>query len=515
MIIRELYIKNFGKLSEKRIVFPEGICVISGENEYGKTTIHAFIRAMLFGMERKRGRAAAKDDFTRYEPWDAPGHYAGEMRFSCGGRNFCLTRTFDRFTKKTSLVCEDDGEELSVEQGDLDMLLCGLTPELFDSTVSVAQLRAEPGKELAEALENYAVNYFDTGGGEFDLTMAFRILKERKNETVRALKAEERIQDEKKGGLELECSYLEREMESLRNEYEEKAALAGSGGQSGCSGNSRSGKEEGLAEAGDEKEEGALSARSLFFTGLGGLAAGAAGFVWGHFIGESVRSGAAFPVKLIAAAAFLIGLFLCAASFYMKKKQKPRKIPQDPDRQLKWELDRIRSEWKEKKIRFENLREQCGEFEKTSSVLALEERCRAIELAQNELENAARCTGERTAQLVGNAASDILQAVTGGRYGRLEYDKNGGISVWDGKRRIPAERLSRGTLDQIYFALRMAAAAVILEEPMPVILDDTFAFYDDKRLCSALKWLSSQEKQVIIFTCHSREEEILEKEVFS
>ena len=36
---------------------------------------------------------------------------------------------------------------------------------------------------------------------------------------------------------------------------------------------------------------------------------------------------------------------------------------------------------------------------------------------------------------------------------------------------------------------------------MPVILDDTFVFYDDKRLESALKWLSRQERQVIIFTC--------------
>ena len=50
---------------------------------------------------------------------------------------------------------------------------------------------------------------------------------------------------------------------------------------------------------------------------------------------------------------------------------------------------------------------------------------------------------------------------------------------------------------------------MLLEEPMPVILDDVFALYDDKRLECALKWLSSQRKQVIIFTCHKREEELL------
>ena len=65
MVIRELYVKNFGKLSEKHFYFRDGVQVISGENEFGKTTLHAFVKAMLFGLERGRGRAAAKDDFTK------------------------------------------------------------------------------------------------------------------------------------------------------------------------------------------------------------------------------------------------------------------------------------------------------------------------------------------------------------------------------------------------------------------------------------------------------------------
>ena len=63
--------------------------------------------------------------------------------------------------------------------------------------------------------------------------------------------------------------------------------------------------------------------------------------------------------------------------------------------------------------------------------------------------------------------------------------------------------------------MRLAAADILLEEPVPLLLDDVFAFYDDKRLESALKWLSSQEKQVIIFTCHKREEEIVKRFVYS
>ena len=76
MVIRELYVKNFGKLSEKHFYFRDGVQVISGENEFGKTTLHAFVKAMLFGLARGRGRAAAKDDFTKYEPRSG-GRYAG------------------------------------------------------------------------------------------------------------------------------------------------------------------------------------------------------------------------------------------------------------------------------------------------------------------------------------------------------------------------------------------------------------------------------------------------------
>ena len=167
MKITELYIKNFGRFSEQHFYIKDGVQVIYGENEYGKSTLQAFIRAMLFGMERGRGKAAAKDDFSKYQPWENPNYYAGVMRFRCGNRNFRLERSFDRISKQVSLVCEDDGEELSVEHGDLDILLGGITPGMYDNTVSIGQFQSRPGQELAESLKNYAANYYETGGGNW------------------------------------------------------------------------------------------------------------------------------------------------------------------------------------------------------------------------------------------------------------------------------------------------------------------------------------------------------------
>ena len=71
------------------------------------------------------------------------------------------------------------------------------------------------------------------------------------------------------------------------------------------------------------------------------------------------------------------------------------------------------------------------------------------------------------------------------------------------------EQVSRGTVEQVYFALRMAAGNMLQEEELPIILDDTFAFYDDERLRATLRWLAKSGRQVIIFTCQNREEQLL------
>lgn len=51
MQINELLLKNFGKFHDRQINLEEGINLIHGENESGKSTIHTFIKGMLFGID--------------------------------------------------------------------------------------------------------------------------------------------------------------------------------------------------------------------------------------------------------------------------------------------------------------------------------------------------------------------------------------------------------------------------------------------------------------------------------
>lgn len=510
MHILELHLKNFGKFTDCHIDLSNHIQVIYGENEYGKSTIYAFIKAMLFGMERGRGRAAGKDEFSRHEPWENPNYYAGMMRFRCGGRTFRLERTFDRYTKNVSLVCEDDGEELSVEAGDLEMLLGGISAAGFENTAAIGQLTAKPGKELAGELQNYAANYFETGSSEVNLQGALDSLRLRKKQAEQEQKThrEERLKKAEK--LELQRRYVETDEKRLRaklaetkirlDEMRERVKLT-AGEQ----------KNEGIGQ--HEIEEQQWKTGKLYV--MNGILLSA---VWAGLLAYGV------PGWLVTLGVLMIGggIALAAAGVfriwrYDKKSRNSVGIAGEektPDLQniqkSEWEIVRIQEELKEKQLQKDNLSEQILDLEERGEAEhRLRKKVQALELAELRMKEAAGKVVQNFGERLNRDTSRILSRITDGKYTKLIADEKLDMAVFCDGKRIPVERLSRGTIEQIYFSLRMAALNILYEEELPVILDDAFVFYDEKRLKSALKWLSEQPRQVIIFSCQTREEKIL------
>ena len=208
MKIRELILKNFGKFTDRHIQLDDGINILYGENESGKSTIHTFIRGMFYGMERGRGRAAVNDTYSIYEPWENSNFYSGSLRFESGGKVFRIDRNFDRYSKKAELICEDDGELLSIEEGDLEMLLGGLRAESYDNTVSVQQLKVQTSQSLAGELRNYATNYYTSGTAGIDLESAMKKLQEKKKEQEHTIKDALIQRQQKREYIEQEASYV-------------------------------------------------------------------------------------------------------------------------------------------------------------------------------------------------------------------------------------------------------------------------------------------------------------------
>ena len=110
--------------------------------------------------------------------------------------------------------------------------------------------------------------------------------------------------------------------------------------------------------------------------------------------------------------------------------------------------------------------------------------------------------------------SDNISEITKGKYCKLFFnDEDGLIVELDNGNYIPAERLSVGTIDQLYLSLRLAMLDEISKEKVPIILDEAFAYYDNERLKNILLYLNSEfpDRQIIVFTCTKREKEILEE----
>ncbi len=86
------------------------------------------------------------------------------------------------------------------------------------------------------------------------------------------------------------------------------------------------------------------------------------------------------------------------------------------------------------------------------------------------------------------------------------------VSVDNEKNFVDMNRLSAGTIDQLYLAIRMCAAKVLHGNiSVPLIFDDAFTWYDEIRLQALLVWLKENVKgQVILLTCHAREATVLE-----
>ena len=108
--------------------------------------------------------------------------------------------------------------------------------------------------------------------------------------------------------------------------------------------------------------------------------------------------------------------------------------------------------------------------------------------------------------------SEILARITDGKYLSVSLDQELNMGLHTKDYYVPLNQVSRGTMEQVYFALRMAATELLCaEEPLPVLLDEVFAMYDDRRLAGVLEWLAGQNRQVLIFTCQDREEKILQR----
>lgn len=146
----------------------------------------------------------------------------------------------------------------------------------------------------------------------------------------------------------------------------------------------------------------------------------------------------------------------------------------------------------------------------------VEGRVRALELELNaashamaHIEEIARDRHARIAPRLASLASNFLAQITDDAYHELLVGRDLSIRVRvpETQRMVdgPENVLSKGTVDQLYLALRLAMVQALSEsgESIPMLLDDPFANYDDHRLEHTMRLLArlAERNQILVFTC--------------
>lgn len=139
----------------------------------------------------------------------------------------------------------------------------------------------------------------------------------------------------------------------------------------------------------------------------------------------------------------------------------------------------------------------------------------AIAAAIESLKNADSLLRERFSPAVNQKAGEYLSVLTGGKYDRASLTRQfQALAQETGE--TPSRQdlsLSSGAAQQLYLAVRLAMCELALpqEEPCPILLDDALDAFDDVRAGLALQCLleTARSRQILLFSCHSREKELL------
>lgn len=613
MIIREANIGKFGKLENQKYQFAPQINVIYGANESGKSTLMQFLKAMLFGLEKTRVRKTL-DTYNRYEPWDTPAYFYGSMMFETGQQQFLLERNFYYKEKRARLVNIRDGEELSVEYGDLDMLLGNVSAAAYENTCCIGQEQLLPGRELGVLLEDERSNLAQTGSGDFQLSKALQELEQKRKNAektrkeleqqrlshihqlevnqqvlerdIAGLKAQQEKQSMQQGTVQEQVRALQQQMESVqtayqtvcRREQELQSTVALEQSEWEQAEREQWKREQFRREQEKTDALQQKSGKNAGFSPL--LLIGVAGLILAPVL-RSAMDGfqkIAPALNIICIILILVGL----VSAYRKSREKKtadsgqkhrqsvndsvqnhreqdsranaranlqsveregrkaaldqqlqrvcqqKSVLEEQLQQLKDQKkalqlqvarqegsgDQLQSQIQEKEVELENLTEQVAELQQETleEQHAREDRD-ALELAAETMSRLAARMSKTLEHTLDKEMSGILAQITGNVHEQLQVTDGQGIVLAEQLQKRTPEAYSQGTMQQAYFSYRMAAGHMLMkEEPLPFLLDETFANYDEERLRQTLRWLAEQENQIFLFTCRETEMRLLTEE---
>lgn len=568
MKIRKVQINGFGNIENKVIDFSDGINLIYGENEAGKSTLVNFIKCVFYGVNKNKA-GNEYSDYEKYKPWKDI-DFSGKIEYELQGKTYTVFRDFNRNNCK---VYNENGNDITNEfskdksrGSEVGLVHFGVDEETFINTLFVNQnatsVELTSQKSIMQKLTNILQSgqenvsfekiksklqkkILDEIGTERTHTKPINLvnkeISEKEQNIERLLNNRERknILEEKLNEIDSQIKKVELDIEqinevlAIRNKY---VSLLD---------DKERNYELTLKIREKEKQDKTERAEKLYKNSIITLiivliiSCGALIF-FKHYIWCIAEILIAIIASVVLKKTNIIkvnigelpDLAIIKEELNKKEKKELEKLvrngikPVFVEKKLQ-ELKQLASGYEKKrndlileghkiKIEEDSLKEnieRLSDLEEQIILLKekrseLQTKNKVINIAIEKMDEAYEEIKLEVIPEMERNIKSMIQKTTNGEYVKTIYNNDEGILIENSLGEIvPVSKLSLGTVDQIYLGFRMGIANKIKE--LPIILDESFAFYDDNRLKNVLDVLKNSDRQVLILTCSKREKDLL------
>lgn len=571
MKLERLQINGFGNIRDKEIELKNGINLIYGNNESGKSTLANFIKSVFYGVNRNK---AGNDfsEFEQYKPWESI-EFSGKVEYELNENHYTVFRDFNRNNCK---IFDKDGCDITGEfpkdktrGAEVGLHHFNIDEETFMNTLFVSQKNSEVELQTQRNLIQKLTNILQTG----QESISFEKIKTKLQKKITDEIGTDRTHNKPINIIKRDIADKEQIVSKLLNNRNRKAVLEDrkidikeqidKTEHSINQINKVLDVKQKYASLLEEKErmyeltlkikakerqdkieknKKQLKTAIVFLSIITIIVSALLAYFrfYGWIVVEFLIS--IFGGVILNLTNRIIIPEVQNADFDVTKEELNKKENKELEKlqqsgiketyverkifELKSLLDGLNKNkndliLEEHKIKLE----EDGLNENIERLTDLEEQLVLLKAKREELLNRTKIINiaiqnldeaynelklEVIPELQRNIQSKIKET-TNGKYLNVKHNNEEGLIAENylGEY-VPIKKLSIGTVDQMYLGFRFGISQKMGN--IPVILDESFAYYDNERLENLLTIIKNSNKQIIILTCSNREKDIFDKQ---
>ena len=538
MKINKLRINSYGKLKEKEINLESGINLIYGQNEAGKSTLIKFIINSFYGISKnKKGKEIS--DFEKYKPWSGE-EFSGKLEYELdNNEKYEIYRDFNKKNpkifnenmediSKQFNIDKNKGNEFFYEQTKID-------EDLFLSTLAINQSEVKLEGQAQNFLIQKIANLAQTGDDSISFKRVIDRINRRQLDEVGTERSREKPINVVARNLQELCQEKEN-LEKYKNfkyEFEEKESTLNNEifnleNEKNFLSEIKLQKENEKIENEKIKLKENLQKENLEKINLLNKEINELKINNKNILDRYSENNSENKNEKINELNYL------EKEIENKIKKELIIINLNTDNynqiiyneEIEEKINLINKEINEKELEEHKLElDKQNIFPKIDRLANIQEELEysleeynelknnseIIDIAKEYLEKAYKNMKENVTPKFSKELSQTISNISDGKYKNMKITDNDIMVEVENGNYVSASQLSEGTIEQLYFSLRMAILKEISNETLPIFLDESFVFFDKNRLINTINYLNSNhDNQIIIFSCTEREKDILD-----